>query len=110
MAFDPELDRLYMGVGNGTPWNREIRSPGGGDNLYLASIVAIDPDDGAMAWHYQTAPGETWDRTATQHMILADIEIDGALRKVIMRARRTASSMCWTAPTARSSRPRPACR
>ena len=86
MAFDPELNLLYIGVGNGTPWNRDIRSPGGGDNLYLASIVAIDPDDGSMVWHYQTTPGETWDYTATQHMILADIEIDGALRKVIMQA------------------------
>ncbi|CAI8025863.1 Quinohemoprotein alcohol dehydrogenase ADH IIB [Geodia barretti] len=86
MAFDPELNLLYIGVGNGTPWNRDIRSPGGGDNLYLSSIVAINPDDGTMAWHYQTTPGETWDYTATQHMILADIEIDGALRKVIMQA------------------------
>ena len=86
MAFDPELNLLYIGVGNGTPWNRDIRSPGGGDNLYLASIVALNPDDGSMAWHYQTTPGETWDYTATQHMILADIEIDGALRKVIMQA------------------------
>ena len=77
---------LYIGVGNGTPWNRDIRSPGGGDNLYLSSIVAINPDDGSMAWHYQTTPGETWDYTATQHMILADIEIDGAVRKVIMQA------------------------
>ncbi len=86
MAFDPELNLLYIGVGNGTPWNREIRSPGGGDNLYLASIAALNPDDGTMAWHYQTTPGETWDYTATQHMILADIEIDGTLRKVIMQA------------------------
>ena len=86
MAFDPELDLLYIGVGNGSPWNREIRSPGGGDNLFLASIVALDPDDGSLAWHYQTTPGETWDYTATQHMILADIEIDGAVRKVIMQA------------------------
>ena len=86
MAFDPELNLLYIGVGNGTPWNRDLRSPGGGDNLYLASIVAIDPDDGSRVWHYQTTPGETWDYTATQHMILADIEIDGTLRKVIMQA------------------------
>lgn len=86
MAFDPELNLLYVGVGNGTPWNRDIRSPGGGDNLYLASIVALNPDNGTLAWHYQTTPGETWDYTATQHMILADIEIDGTLRKVIMQA------------------------
>ena len=86
MAYDPELDLLYIGVGNGTPWNRDVRSPGGGDNLYLASIVALDPDDGSMAWHYQTTPGETWDYTATQHMILADLQIEGAVRKVLMQA------------------------
>ena len=86
MAFDPDLNLLYIGVGNGTPWNRDLRSPGGGDNLYLASIVALDPDDGSMVWHYQTTPGETWDYTATQHMILADVEIGGELRKVIMQA------------------------
>ncbi len=86
MAFDPELNLLYVGVGNGSPWNRDIRSPGGGDNLYLASIVAINPDDGTLAWHYQTTPGETWDYTATQHLILADLAIDGALRKVVMQA------------------------
>lgn len=86
MAYDPELDLLYIGVGNGSPWNRYIRSPGGGDNLYLSSIVAIHPDDGSMAWYYQTTPGDAWDYTATQHMILADLTIDGAPRKVIMQA------------------------
>ena len=86
MAYDPELNLLYIGVGNGSPWNRYLRSPGGGDNLYLSSIVAIDPDDGSMAWFYQTTPGDTWDYTAVQHMILADLEIGGVLRKVIMQA------------------------
>lgn len=85
-TFDPELDLLYVGVGNGSPWNREIRSPGGGDNLFLASILALDPDTGEYVWHYQTTPGETWDYTATQHMILADIEIAGENRKVLMQA------------------------
>jgi quinohemoprotein ethanol dehydrogenase len=86
MAYDPELNLLYIGVGNGSPWNREIRSPDGGDNLYLSSIVAINPDDGSYVWHYQTTPGDSWDYTATQHMILADIEIESAVRKVIMQA------------------------
>ena len=86
MAYDPELNLLYLGVGNGSPWNRYIRSPGGGDNLYLSSIVAVNPDTGAMAWYYQTTPGDSWDFTATQHMILADIQIGGATRKVIMQA------------------------
>jgi PQQ-dependent dehydrogenase (methanol/ethanol family) len=86
MAHDPELDLLYIGVGNGTPWNREIRSPGGGDNLFLSSIVALRPDTGEYVWHYQTTPGETWDYTATQHIILADLEIEGVDRKVLMQA------------------------
>jgi len=86
MAYDPELDLLYVGVGNGSPWNQDLRSPGGGDNLFLSSIVAINPDTGEYVWHYQTTPGETWDFTATQHMILADLNIDGDQRKVIMQA------------------------
>ncbi|MEH6589045.1 MAG: PQQ-dependent dehydrogenase, methanol/ethanol family [Halioglobus sp.] len=86
MAYDAELNLLYIGVGNGAPWNRQIRSPGGGDNLYLSSVVALNPDDGSYVWHYQTTPGETWDYTATQHMILADLEIAGKERKVLMQA------------------------
>ncbi len=86
MAYDPALDLLYIGVGNGSPWNQAIRSPGGGDNLYLSSIVAIRPKTGEYVWHFQTTPGETWDYTATQHMILADMMVDGTRRKVIMQA------------------------
>jgi quinohemoprotein ethanol dehydrogenase len=86
MAYDPGLDLLYIGTGNGSPWNQDIRSPGGGDNLFLSSIVALDPDDGTYAWHYQTTPGETWDYTATQPIMVAELEIDGALRKVVMQA------------------------
>ncbi len=85
-VFDAELNTVYIGVGNGTPWNRLLRSPGGGDNLYLSSIVAVDADSGAYKWHYQTTPGDTWDYTATQPIILADIEIDGVARKVLMQA------------------------
>jgi len=86
MAYDPELDLLYIGVGNGTPWNQSVRSPDGGDNLFLSSIVALRPETGEYVWHYQTTPGETWDYTATQHIILADMQIDGATRKVLMQA------------------------
>jgi quinohemoprotein ethanol dehydrogenase len=86
MAYDPELDLLYIGVGNGSPWNQAIRSPGGGDNLFIASIIALRPDTGDYVWHYQTTPGETWDYTATQHMILADLQIEGRARKVLMQA------------------------
>jgi quinohemoprotein ethanol dehydrogenase len=86
IVFDPGLDLLYIGVGNGTPWNQAIRSPGGGDNLFLASIVALRPATGEYVWHYQTTPGETWDYTATQPMMLADLTIDGVLRQVLMQA------------------------
>ena len=91
MAYDPELGLLYVGVGNGSPWNRAYRSPGEdgtgeGDNLYLSSIVAVRPETGEYVWHYQTTPGETWDYTATQHIMLADLEIDGKPRKVLMQA------------------------
>ncbi|MBL4670889.1 MAG: PQQ-dependent dehydrogenase, methanol/ethanol family [Arenicella sp.] len=86
MAYDPELDLLYIGVGNGTPWNHSIRSPDGGDNLFLSSIVAVRPSTGEYVWHYQTTPADNWDYTATQHMILAELELDGKLTKVIMQA------------------------
>jgi len=86
MAFDPDLDLLYIGTGNGAPWNRNMRSPGGGDNLYLSSILALKPETGELVWHYQTTPGDTWDFDSTSHMILADLKIDGALRKVIIQA------------------------
>ena len=86
MAYDPDLDLLYVGTGNGSPWNREIRSPGGGDNLYLSSILAIRPDSGKLAWHYQVTPGDSWDFTATQQITLAELEIDGKPRKVLMQA------------------------
>ncbi|MCJ2185849.1 PQQ-dependent dehydrogenase, methanol/ethanol family [Novosphingobium beihaiensis] len=86
MAYDPDLDLLYIGVGNGSPWNQSIRSPGGGDNLFLASIVAVRPETGEYVWHYQETPGDEWDYTATQQMILTDLTIDGKKRKVLMQA------------------------
>ena len=86
LAYDPELNLVYIGTGNGSPWARKWRSPGGGDNLFLASIVALNADTGEYVWHYQTVPGEEWDYTATQQMILADLEIGGRMRKVLMQA------------------------
>ena len=86
MAFDPDLNLMYVGTGNGSPWNRDKRSPAGGDNLYLASIVALDPDTGAYKWHYQETPGDNWDYTSTQSLILADVPIEGQTRKVLLHA------------------------
>ena len=86
MAYDEALDLLYIGTGNGSPWNQSVRSPGGGDNLFLSSIVAVRPATGEYVWHFQTTPEDQWDYTATQHMVLAELVIDGKLRKVIMQA------------------------
>ena len=86
IVYDSELNRLYIGVGNGSPWNRRFRSEDKGDNLFLSSIVALDPDTGKYLWHYQETPGETWDFTATQQMTLTDLEIGGRNRKVILHA------------------------
>ena len=86
IAFDPDLNTVYIGTGNGAPWNRNLRSPAGGDNLYLASLVALDADTGRYVWHYQETPGDNWDYTSTQPMILADLVIDGSPRKVILHA------------------------
>ncbi|WP_305097437.1 PQQ-dependent dehydrogenase, methanol/ethanol family [Croceibacterium aestuarii] len=86
MAYDPKLGLVYIGVGNGSPWAQKWRSPGGGDNLFLASIVAVDVKTGEYRWHYQTTPGEEWDYTAVQPMILTDLVIDGKKRQVLMQA------------------------
>jgi len=86
IVYDPELNQLLIGVGNGSPWNPRARSDGKGDNLFLSSIVAVDPDTGAYKWHYQETPQEAWDFTATQQMILATLDMGDGPRKVVMQA------------------------
>jgi quinohemoprotein ethanol dehydrogenase len=86
ITYDPEFNQIIMGTGNGTPWNRKIRSPGGGDNLFLCALVALDADTGEYKWHYQTTPGETWDYNSTQDVVLADLEIGGRSVKALMHA------------------------
>jgi quinohemoprotein ethanol dehydrogenase len=86
IVYDPKLDLVYAGTGNGTAWYRDLRSPGGGDNLYLASILAFRPGNGELVWHYQVTPQENWDYDATQPLMLADLNIAGTPRKVIMQA------------------------
>ena len=86
IVYDQELDQLYLGVGNGSPWNQRLRSEGKGDNLFLSSVVALNPDTGEYLWHYQGTPGETWDYTQTQPIMLADLTIAGKPRKVLMQA------------------------
>jgi len=86
MTYDPDFNVFYLGVGNGAPWNRKIRSAGQGDNLFLASVVAVDADTGAYKWHYQENPGESWDYNASMDMELATLAIDGKPRKVLLTA------------------------
>jgi quinohemoprotein ethanol dehydrogenase len=86
IVYDPALDLVYAGTGNGTAWYRDLRSPGGGDNLYLASILAFRASTGELVWHYQVTPQENWDYDATQPLMLADLNIGGTARKVIMQA------------------------
>jgi quinohemoprotein ethanol dehydrogenase len=86
MAYDPQLDLVYFGTGNGNPWNRELRSPKGGDNLYLSSVVALHAKTGQFAWAYQTTPGDTWDFDSTADVVLADLKIGGKMRHVLMHA------------------------
>jgi quinohemoprotein ethanol dehydrogenase len=86
MAYDSELDLLYIGVGNGTPWSQRQRSPEGGDNLFLSSIVALDPDDGEYVWHYQTTPGESWNYSATESIVLTTVTVDDKRRRVLIQA------------------------
>ena len=74
-TYDPEFNAIYIGTGNGSPWNRKIRSPGGGDNLFLCSIVALDADTGEYLWHYQTTPGESWDYNSNMDIVLADLQL-----------------------------------
>lgn len=86
MVYDPKLNLLYVGVGNGMPHPVWTRSPGGGDNLYLSSIVALDASTGRMRWHYQTTPADSYDYTATQNIILADLLMGDKTRHVLMQA------------------------
>lgn len=90
MAYDPDENLLYIGVGNGTVWSSDVRNGGREekhqDNLYIASILAINADTGQLKWHYQCTPGDEWDYDAIQHLLLADIRIGDRTRKVIMQA------------------------
>jgi alcohol dehydrogenase (cytochrome c)/quinohemoprotein ethanol dehydrogenase len=86
IVYDPDLDLVYFGVGNGTPWDRPARSPRGGDNLFICSIVALKADTGEYVWHYQETPGDAWDYDSNQSIILADLNINGSARKVLLHA------------------------
>jgi len=86
IAYDPALDFVYLGVGNGTPWNRRARSPQGGDNLFTCSVVALKADTGEYVWHYQETPGDAWDFDSAESIVLADLTINQSPRKVLLHA------------------------
>jgi quinohemoprotein ethanol dehydrogenase len=86
MAYDPELDLLYVGVGNTVPYPQWVRSPSGGDNLFTNSLLAINPKTGRLVWYYQETPGDQWDIGGNAPMILVDREIDGRIRKLLLHA------------------------
>ena len=90
MSYDPDENLLYVGTGNGTVWSADVRNGGrqttNPDNLYIASILAINADTGQLKWHYQCTPGDQWDYDAIQHLLLADIRIGNRNRKIVMQA------------------------
>lgn len=86
IVYDKDLDQVYLGVGNGNPWNHGTRSNGEGNNWFLSSIVAVDATTGKYKWHYQETPAETWDYTATQPIILAEQAVNGTPTKVLYHA------------------------
>ena len=85
-AYDPEANLVYFGTGNPAPgWDGRTRR---GDNLYSDSIVALDADTGKLKWHYQFTPHDEVDYDSTQVPVLADMEWQGRLRKVMLWANR----------------------
>jgi len=89
ISYDPESELLYVGTGNAEPWPQALRTKDvstGRDNLYVASIVAVNVNTGELKWYYQMVPGDQWDYDSVQQMTLADLQINGRTRKVIMQA------------------------
>ncbi len=99
ILYDPKLNLLYFGTGNGSPWNRKYRGAGGGDNLFVASIIAVNADTGAHVWHYQEVPGEEWDFDATSPLMIADLKIDGRVRHALLQASKDGFFYVWDART-----------
>lgn len=86
ISYDPKLNLIYIGTGQGGPWVRKYRSPGGGDNLFICSVVALHADTGKFAWYFQETPGDMWDYDSTADIMLADLKIDGKIRHVLMQS------------------------
>jgi len=85
IVYDPVTKLIYFGTGNGTPWNDQYRDPTNGDDLYLASVIAVKADTGEYVWHYQSTPADTWDYDAVSPMTVVDLNVDGKRRHVILQ-------------------------
>jgi quinohemoprotein ethanol dehydrogenase len=90
MAYDPDAELIYVGTGNAEPWAQVFRTATRKDNLYVCSILAVHVETGELKWHYQVVPSDIWDFDSVQHLMLADLTINGRLRKVIMQANKNA--------------------
>jgi PQQ-dependent dehydrogenase (methanol/ethanol family) len=90
LAYDPQADLIYVGTGNAEPWAQPLRTATPKDNLYVCSILAVSASTGELRWHYQVVPGDIWDFDSVQHLLLADLTINGRPRKVIMQANKNA--------------------
>jgi len=99
ILYDPKTDLIYFGTGNGLSWSQDIRSPGGGDNLFVSSVIAVHADTGKYAWHFQEVPGDEWDYDVTNPLMTADLKIHGAVRHVLMQAPKTGFFYVWDAAT-----------
>jgi quinohemoprotein ethanol dehydrogenase len=86
MAYDPDLNLIYVGTGNAEPWVQKFRGATGKDNLYSCSILAVDVNTGKLKWHYQVTPNDNWDYDAVAQLMLVDLNIKGRTRKVVMQA------------------------
>jgi quinohemoprotein ethanol dehydrogenase len=86
MVCDEALGQFLIGTGNAAPYALELRSHGIQDNLFIASLVAVDTHNGKYRWHYQYNPGEQWDWKATMDIALDDLEINGQMHKVALQA------------------------
>jgi len=82
ISYDPELDFVFLGTGQPTPWASTLRGPG--DALYTNSILALDIDTGELEWHFQVVPADNWDLDSTHESILVDLVIGGRLRKALI--------------------------
>lgn len=86
MTYDPDSNQLFFGTSGSARYDYPTRSPDGGDNLFLSSIVAVNADTGEYNWHYQTVTEDSWDYNATMNIVVADVSIDGQQRETVLIA------------------------